>query len=243
VINMKARVNLNLLKTTTFDSGALGMLAMVVHQFPAAGYYRAAILRDGKSKAEVGFEVREGIEQIQLDIDLATCEREANARRDECAQQGETTAVGVVSPNGYVLFHASSGDGYSVIVTREGEEGVFDSTRLGRGDIFALSLLEPGTYAMVNRIGNATGQIEVKLPSEEVLHNNQLETQSVDTSQRSFEPGRIELVSSQGLVFRVNDSARIVIEKRGADAEERPKQVYRWQKMESGSRPGSERGI
>jgi hypothetical protein len=216
---MKTKVNLKLLKTTSFDSGALGLLAMIVRQFPENGNYRAVILRQGKIAAEVGFEVNARSEADQLNIDLAACEQKAKAREDECAKQGAMQAVGVVSPKGYVLFHASSGEGYEIIVSREGGKESFNSSKLERGDIFAVTLLEPGIYEMKNSIGNASGQIVVNLPSNEDIRRNRLETLYIEASRKGFEPRQIELASSQGLVFRVNEPARIVIEKRGEEAE------------------------
>ncbi|HZU86315.1 MAG TPA: hypothetical protein VFF78_02455 [Anaerolineaceae bacterium] len=226
---MKAKVNIELLKTTTFDSGALGMLAMVIHQFGSAGRYRVTVLHEGRALADLDFEVNEKSEEMQLDIDLAQAVRNAKARPEDCGCKSEKQMVGVVSPKGYVLFHASSGHGYSVIVL--GREGrvAFDSTKLGEGDLFAVSLLEPATYSLKNKTGSATGEIVVTTGTDKRM--KALETHHIEASPKKFNTKRIELSSSQGLVFRIKDSARILIEKEHTQTDKRNKPVIRWQSL------------
>lgn len=234
---MKAKVNNQLLKTSTFDSGSLGVLAMVLHQFRSAGYYRASIMRQGHAVTNVDFEVNEKSAVMQLDINLSEAVRIAKARPEDCGCKSETQTKRVVSPKGYVLFHASSGGGHSVTVSNGGDKVVFDSTRLGEGDLFAVSLLEPAIYSMTNTIGSASGEIVVSLTPEATERIKTLETLYIDVSQERFEPARIELSSSQGLVFRIKDSAaRILIEKRQAPSQELSKSrpVIRWQKLQTG---------
>ena len=230
---MKAKVNLQLLKTTTFDSGALGMLAMVIHQFPAAGHYRATVMQQGHALTEVAFEVAEKSEVLQLDIDLAQAARNAKARPENCGCESEKQIARVVSPKGFVLFHASSGEGYSVIVSNGGGKAVFDSAKLGDGDLFAVSLLEPAKYSMANTLGSASGEIVVGFTDEAARAIKTLETQHVEVSQKKFDPERVELISSQGLVFRIKGSARILIKKKPAAQAERGKPTIRWQKLQT----------
>jgi len=227
---MNAQVNSRLLGTTRFDSGALGLLAMVLHPFRAPGTYRAAISQKGHAAATVSFVVDEKSEQMQLDIDLAQTIQTAKARPGDCACAPEKLAPAVVSPKGYVLFHASSGDGYSVAVSDQGGKVVFDSTKLGDGDLFALSLMEPAVYSMANTLGSGGGEIHVSLPTQNVKIKA-LETRYVDVTQKGFEPARVEITSTQGLVFRVKSPARIVIEKKSAAQEEGGKPAVRWRKL------------
>jgi hypothetical protein len=130
-----------------------------------------------------------------------------------------------------VLFHASSGDGYSVTVAAESQKLVFDSTKLGEGDLFATSLLEPGKYVMENRLGTARGAILVTLPPEDAKRIKELETQYVDVAGDSLEPAKLKLVSSQGVVFRVKGQARIVVSREGEREPFRPQTpILRWKK-------------
>lgn len=228
---MKATVNLQLLKTTTFDSGALGMLAMVIHQFPDAGHYQATIKHHGRALTEVSFEVAEKSEVLQLNIDLAQTARNAKARSTDCGCAGEKQEARMVSPKGYVLFHASTGEGYSVIVSNSGGKPVFDSTKLGDGDLFTVSVLEPAQYSMANTLGSASGEITVGLTAQAARVIKNLEPQYVEASQKKFEPERVELVSSQGLVFRIKGSARILIKKKSTTPPRRDKPTIRWRKL------------
>lgn len=231
--DMKAKVNIQLFKTTTFDSGALGMLGMVLHQFRSAGNYRAAIMEDGRPVTDVDFEVNEKSEVMQLDIDLAQAVRNAKTRPEDCRCKSHMQGTMVVSTKGYVLFHASLGDGYSVTVSKAGEKVVFDSTKLGIDDLFAVSLLEPATYSMRNTIGSAAGEIIVSLTPKMAKQIKNLETRYIDVNEKKFSPERIELTSSQGLVFRIRDTARILIEKKSPPLAERPKPIIRWQKPQT----------
>lgn len=229
---MKAKVNIQLLETTTFDSGALGMMAMVLHQFRSTGNYRAAIMEQGRLVTDVDFQVDEKSEVMQLDLDLAQTVQQAKTRPKDCDCKSENQTTRVVSPKGYVLFHASSGNGYSVTISNGGSNQVFDSTKLGEGDLFAISLLEPANYSMRNTMGSAAGEIVVRLKPEMAKQIKTLETRYVDVSAKTFDPERIELTSSQGLVFRIKGTARILVEKNDPSRAERAKPIIRWQKLQ-----------
>lgn len=236
---MKARVNRQLLATTTFDSGALGMLAMVIHQFSSPGRYRITVSNQDRVLRYINFDVNEKSESMQLDIDLA---QTAALKDRECMSmlsisKGEDQDVQTVSPKGYVLFHASSGFGYSVLVSDSRGRAVFNSMKLENGDIFAVSLLEPGTYSMKNAIDSAAGEITVSPPPKEMFGRlRNLNTQYVGVSVKKIDPDRVDLRSSQGLVFQIKSSARIVITKKAIpqakDANRRTKPAIRWQKLE-----------
>lgn len=238
MISMNAKVNIQLVKTSTFDSGALGMLAMVLHQFSSIGHYRVLILNQGKAVKYINFEVDGKSEVIQLDIDLAQSAPKGKARLVvNPSGKSEEQIAQVVSPKGYVLFHASAGFGYSAIVSDSVGRVFFDSTKLGDGDLFALSLLEPGNYSMTNTIGSVAGEIIVNLPPKISEKMKTLETQYIDVSEKKLDPPRIELISSQGLVFRIKSKARILIAKKSLPhaefAKARPKPMISWRKLET----------
>lgn len=235
---MNAKINLQLLKTTTFDSGALGMLAMVLHQFSSIGRYRVLILNKGKALKYIDFEVDGKSEATQLNIDLAqsVLKEKACLAAKPGIKSGEQT-VRVVSPKGYVLFHASTGFGYSAIVSDGVGRVVFDSTKLGDKDVFAVSMLEPGNYSMTNTTGPVAGEIVVSLPPEAARQMKTLETQYIDVTEKKLDPPRIELISSQGLVFRIKGKARISIAKtslpQAGAAKTRQKPMISWKKLET----------
>lgn len=153
-----------------------------------------------------------------------------------CGQSEEEARL-VVSPKGYVLFHASSGSGYSAIVSDSLGRMVFNSTKLGNGDLFAVSLLEPGSYSMKNSVDSSLGMASVSLPEKMFGRLGELQTQYIDVSEKKLDPPRMELISSQGLVFRIKSQARIVIAKEPIAKEDaasaRPKPMISWRKLEA----------
>lgn len=230
---MQARLNQQLFHTSTHDSGALGVLAMVIHQFGTVGRHRVVVMSHGRPVAEVGFDVDATSTVMQHDIDLALAARPGRQRPEACGCKGAAPSMGTVSPQGHVLFHASSGQGYSVVVHNADGKPVFDSRRLDDGDLFAVALLEPTRYTLQNTIGAAAGEIEVVFNDEIAKRIKQLETRYVDVQEKGFGTDRIELASTQGLVFRITGASRIVIQKhapRKSDTPDARQPVVRWQK-------------
>jgi hypothetical protein len=206
VMNNKVRLNRRLFTTSTFDSGALGVLASVVHQFPA-GHYYSVVRREGQNAGSTRFLVEKSSTNMQLKIDLVS----VGAPKEEVLT---AAAIPTVSPKGYVLFYVSGGaGGYSVVAQEEGDATpVFDSTTLSGGDLFAVSPLEPATYSMANQVGNITGEIQVTLMPEGTDLRT-LPTQYVDVNSANFDPAKVSIHSAQGLVFRIKSPARVVINK------------------------------
>jgi hypothetical protein len=236
--DMQARLNTQLFNTSTFDSGALGMMAMVIHPFGTVGRYRALVLLKGRPVAEVPFDVDKKSLLMQHNIDLAQAAHQGQQRPEACACKGEAPqSVATVSPNGFVLFHASSGQGYSVVVTNADGKPVFDSTRLNDGDLFAVTLLEPTRYTLRNTAGSAAGEIEVGFNADIAKRIKELDTRYVDAHEKAFDTDRIELASTQGLVFRIKGASRIVIEKQAPRQAEPRKPAVRWQKRPTRSAP------
>lgn len=215
------------------------MLAMVLHQFSSPGRYRASISSRGRVHKSVHFDVDAKSDAMQLDIDLAgtTTSIDKACRAVIPCGQSEEPARLVVSPKGYVLFHASSGSGYSVIVSDSLGRVVFNSSKLGNGDLFAVSLLEPGSYSVKNSVDSSAAVASVTLPERMYGRMGELETQYIDVGEKKLDPQRIELISSQGLVFRIKSPARIVIAKepiaKGEATRGRTKPQVSWRKLET----------
>ncbi len=227
---MKAKLNNKLLKTTTFDSGSLGMLTMVIRQFNSEGHYRAMVMQQNQSIANIDFYVDKKSDVMQLDIDLAQIAQRSVARMKDCSHHGDLKEMRVVSPEGYVLFHVSTGENYSVIVSNGDNKAIFNSTKLGAGDLFAATLLEPANYLISNTLGTAKGEIVVSLTSGAAKKIKTLKTSTISVGKKSIDPKRLELTSSQGLVFRITDSARILIKKKTSSRVKKEKVRVHWQK-------------
>jgi hypothetical protein len=199
---MAAALNRQLYEATVFDSGALGLSTSVVHHVTTAAIYWASVSRDGKHTGDVAIVVSDDAAAVQLAIDLAK------------VQPGDPHGASrqTVSTKGYVVFHATSGTGWSVQL-RLGRRVIFDSTHLKKGDIFALTLIEPAHYKIENKLGSAKGSAEVRFTRADVKRLSELKPITVEVS-KSFDPQHFKLISTQGLIYRIETDARIVITRR-----------------------------
>lgn len=244
---MNAKANLALLNTNQFDSGALGMMAMVIHPFTEAGQYRGSVLRAGKVVGDLTFLVDESSTVMQLDIDLATVGLQKRQSGQDCdCHATPVPPAKVVSPRGFVLFYASGGSGYAVNVSHASGKTRFDSGRLEKGDLFALSLLEPAQYEGTNALTQARIDVAVEMldgsPKELKARFAALETANITVGDGGFKPEKLRVVSAQGVVFQINEPSRIVIRKKAdsGQSRERVGPKARWRKSVVPAARGSE---
>jgi hypothetical protein len=213
------------------------VLASVIHQFEETGRYDLTVFRAGSPTGTLSFVVDENSDARQLSIDLAGVGQQTKDAGNCCGKPADPL---VVSPKGYVLFYASRGTGFSVRVGKgDDKKPAFDSERLGKDDLFAISLLEPTKYSVVDKIGGAKGQITVRLSAEEMKRVKTLAPVYVEAKGKVFEPADINLVSAQGLIFRVHHSSRIVVEKQGQPPKE-GNPVFKWRPAPTASKGKAE---
>jgi len=230
---MNTTVNKYLFASATFDSASLGVLTSVIHQFSIPGVYRGEVHREGNPAGSFSFEVSESSTETQINIDLSATVGPASKSGCDC---GKSVAVlPTVSPTGYVLFYTSVGTGgFSAVVGETGTKGkvLFDSKKLGAGDIFALSLMEPTTYSMRNTLGSAKGRVVVSYSAKYAGRLKNLDSQAVSVSKEKFDPAQVALIATQGLYFQVVDEARIVIERASKPPKDsRPKPPRRFEPL------------
>jgi hypothetical protein len=221
VSTVKTGVRLNhwLWTTSTFDSGALGPLVHVIHRFATPGAYQAVVLRDGQRVGTTCFRVTSDAGATQLNIDLAAVTLPSGGA-DRCACREHPESAPAVSAQGYVLFHAARGPGgYAVLVgeAKEDAQAVFDSRALTDGDLVALALIEPTSYAVTSPGGAAQGEIEVT-PAPPGTNLREVAPVYVEAARDAFQPARISVHAAQAIVFRIRSAGRIVAKKRTASA-------------------------
>jgi hypothetical protein len=203
---MKAKINQKLFNESRFDSGELSVLTMTVHQFNIPGFYQAVVQRQGLEVSKFYFTVAENSPAMELHIDLSEV-----ARRVYTVQNN---SMKIVSPKGYVLFYSSYDYGYTVLVSDRNGDRVFDSTKLGEGDIFSLSLLTPGRYSILNGLESVSGEIIVNPIPESIKNFDPASQLNIDVSQDKYTPEQVEIISGQGLVFHIKTSdVRVIIQK------------------------------
>jgi hypothetical protein len=242
---ISALINRQVFTTRVFDSGALTVLASVIHQFAEPGLYYVTIRRGDAVLGTTRFEVVAEAGPTQLNLDLSVAGSPAGARSPflrstrgaaakdcDCGGHGASAgrevaaaaATPTVSAKGYVQFFVSQGDGgLSASVARaDGDKVLFDTTTLGASDLFAVSLIAPATFSMANKLGKATGKITVTFSKEVARRLKTTAPVYVEASKSAFAPNDIPLSSGQGIVFRVTETARIVVTQETEPAQATP---------------------
>ena len=208
-----ALLNRYLFTQIGLDSGALTSLGVVMHTFPQPGLYRGVVLRGEDSVGSFLLEVAEDSPQTQVDIDLAKVKAPA---AEPCCDEA-SRAPYVVSPRGYAVFHVSSGPGgFSVVVGRgdpRKPEVLFDSRELLEGDLFAATILRPGSYTVSNVLarGQARAELVVAYPQPAKERYAQPPVHTVTLTAKGFEPERMRVAAAQSQVYHIKGRARIRI--------------------------------
>ena len=236
-MKVRARINWRLFTQTGLDSGSLTMLGAVIHNFSEPGEYMGTVLRKNEAVESFHLTVDKDCPAMQVDIDLATLHRPASARF-EC-KKGKTGSRFIVNPNGYIVFYVSHGPGgYAVVVGRMDEKNesklVFDSRKLKEGDLFAATMIRPGTYSVTNINTDAKGEIIVAYPKIGKVPCRPPNPVSIECTKKEFSLDKIEIEAAQGQVFRFKTQSRIKIELIKPDdgpAKKRQHRVSRWRKQ------------
>jgi hypothetical protein len=167
---------------------------------------------------------------------------------------------------GYALFTSSRREGSYAIVAEGAARGAepkqapgkpapenqagaerFDSRRLGPADLFAVTMIRPGTYALTNTLTGAKGRITVAYPTMGREPYRPPAPLTVQCTAQGFAPAAIDLQPAQGIVFRFavpshikidlvepNDGPGQVVQQEarpGAPPAEARRPVARWRKQ------------
>ena len=212
-------VNRHLFTQTSVDSGSLTMLGMIIHRFPEPGEYLGVVERGAETRS-FRLRVDQSSAEMQVNIDVATLGSDEHVHSPDCdcKDKGRDAASGrtfVVSPAGYVVFHVSSGPGGYVVrvgMPERPDAAVFDSTRLEGDDLFAVTLIRPGTYSVRNVAGDARGDIVVGYPKVGKEPHRPDEPVEVVCTENAFRPARLKLQAAQGQLYRFRTPSRIAID-------------------------------
>ena len=240
---MKAYINHHLFTEQSLDSAALAMPASIIHNFSEPGAYLGSIAAGGRTKANFHLLVDEKYSATQVNIDLADLGKTMTTDC-ECKREKEQGRHFEVNSKGVVLFYVSRGaGGYSIHVsgklTHSSEPVIFDSKELYAGDIFAVSLLRPGTHIVSNSMGNEA-QITVQYPGTKNGRElyNRAPPVDIRCTESGFIPNEIVTEMAQALIFRIEteSASRIRVELSKADdgpKTEGPSGVFSWSKPPS----------
>jgi hypothetical protein len=205
--------NRYLLTQFDVDSGALTALGVIIHNFPEAGVFHGTILRGKESIGNFILKVDESCAEQQVDIDLANLT--GPPATDPCCNQ-PTGRTFMLSPKGFAVFHVSRGaGGFSVLLNSANDQkSNLDSRTLQKQDHFAVTILRPGTYSVVNSSGKGESRAELVVSYPQPGSRKrfeQLPAQMVTVTDKGFEPRRIQVAAAQTHVYEIKTSARIHI--------------------------------
>jgi hypothetical protein len=206
----KAVLNKALFAVRALDSAALGIRGTIFHSFDAPGEYEVFVERKGRTvHREL---VRVSTEQggKQLDVDLGRPESEASCDCGKHREGGANLAV-----HGVMAFYATQGTGtYTVRIARWGDKEktiVLDSSKeLPAGDLFAATLVVPGTYRVL--LGKEPfASIRVRLPDPKRPHSTERPV-LLHFGAKPNKESDVEIDSGGSVVLLLARSARVRVE-------------------------------
>ncbi len=223
---MNTLSNLQALTQTSFDSGSLGGLGVIVHRMNQPGDHQVKVFQAERLLQTYSLRVvaaapdpgqppvarpTSGLVAGQVNIDLS----HALGRLNQLSPRPPEDLAVTVS--GYAVFHAPPGvSGLAVQLQSPGAKDqppVFDNRQLKDGDIFAVTIFRPGRYSLTNTIGGAKGELQVSYPVVGDTPYVPPDPLQAQVTAQGFQPGSLQLQPAQGIVFTVNNTAaRIQIE-------------------------------
>ncbi|MDH3252890.1 MAG: hypothetical protein OEM41_08865 [Ignavibacteria bacterium] len=186
----KAVLNRAVFTLRPFDSGALTVLTTLLHHFPEVGDYEAFVHRDGQHVLRLHVHVVDKDAPFQHNIDMAK-----PLKSDDCGCSDKADLL--LNVGGILGFYASEGTaGYTVTVTQLGKKEkrtLLDShTGIPAGDLFAVTLVRPGAYRVIDRLNKAEATVTVEMP--EVPKKGEVGQRSVAARESRYRPDRPSLV-------------------------------------------------
>jgi hypothetical protein len=207
---MNARFNSMFLNQTTFDSASPMGSAVVVHRIDEEGEYDVEVGREDEVPDRVGLSVAPQGKKASAAPSSVTIDIAGAAPGTIARQRHHQLDVG-----GYASFtSAQARSSGSVIVVRKrgAKDAEFDSRRLGEPDIFAVTLVRPGLYSARNTLAKAEARIVVTYPVVGERPYRPAEPVDVLCTKKGFGREHVEIGPAQGIIFRFETAARIVVE-------------------------------
>lgn len=251
---MKASINQQMIMQTVLDSGELAMLGAVIHNFSKPGEYHGAVIKGKQTASTFHLTVDEDSPAMQVDVDLAALTQRTSGRSvTPCECEDEKTPEDAphytVNPRGQTLFYVSQGaGGYAVQVNRVNERPIlFDSRELQDGDLFAATLIRPGSYQLTNARAGSKGGVTVAYPTPGKTAYQPPEPVTIEVTDKGFVVAgdkqknldKLEIKAAQGQIYRIKTPSRIRLELVKPDdgpKEKQPTGILTWRKQAS---PGS----
>lgn len=195
-----------------FDSRALTVLTTLMHRFPEPGTFEAFVRRDGRLVGRLAIDILRECAERQINVNLAKLEVAEGTGGCRGARRYE------LSVDGLLGFYVSRGSGrYRVTVTtsdekEEAKRTVLDNSRcVPEGDLFAVTLVRPGVYHLVESRWKSETEIRVRLPEDVEDYRPDTPRLFELDEEGVVEKGPIELYSGQSVVLRCMEEASIEV--------------------------------
>ena len=202
-------INRALLVNPALDSGAIAVRGTVFHVFGEAGDHDVTILRGDRVIGRFTVTVQAEGATPQVNLDLARLEADSDS-------SGNATGHYAVREGGVMGFSVGLGIGrYAVLIRHTaggGSRMVLDSRgQIPVGDLFAVTLITPGTYRATNLASQARLQITVTMPRRDEPYSPARPT-LVRAGDDGFDPDAAHILAGQSIVLLAEAPARFLVE-------------------------------
>ena len=207
-LRSEVAINRALLTNPALDSGAIAARGTVFHVFGEAGDHDVTILRDGRVTGQFTVAVQPEGAVPQVNVDLAGLAADAD-------RSGNVTAHYAVREGGVMGFHVGQGIGRYAVISHSaggGSRTVLDSRgQLPAGDLFAVTLITPGTYRATNLTTQARLPITVAMPRRGEPYSPARPT-LIRAGDHGFDPAAAHILAGQSILLLADTPARFLVE-------------------------------
>jgi hypothetical protein len=251
---MNGPIDLARLEQTSFDSARPSGNATVAHRLVEEGRFAVTLLDDGDGViASRTIVVEPTRTQPDLAADDPTSSSAAQAARPPRSVMVDVSDAAqvpirpappdpagvVIDAGGYVSFSAPLYSARRFVVTKVGQSDdedarEFESERLRRHDVFALTLIRPGTYLVRNTLTKNEGRIVVTYPGADGVAFGPTDPSVISCGESGFDPQTATISPAQGVIFQAAADCRITVDLLEPDDGPRPAPVS-WHRPDRGS--------
>lgn len=210
---MNTFFNPHLFRHREANSVAFNNLCTIIHMLTEEGVYSGEVVQNGRPMGTFLLTCDRKNAAPQVNIDLSKFDA-FSLPKARASQEASNFTVG---QSGYVVFHVSGHHtGLYVQLTKlqkaQGKPS-FDSRRLGKGDLVAFRVWQPGSYIVRNEIGGKKADLTV-MGVEDQQHPDLTRTEpvSVTLSGKGFNPSRIKSWPAQAVVITLETPAALTLQ-------------------------------
>lgn len=208
---MSAFINTAMLRTSTFESGALGVLASIIHPL-SVGEYDGEVLQGKAIIGQFSISIVEESEASSVQVDLHMI---AGPLANGLPRKYRAAAAD--DQPGYVVFYVSKGEGGFQVMLKEKGKAVFDSRLLQPSDMYAVTLVRPGRYEMSAGKKSSKGRIDVKPVTAKAEPRQEPGTATVAVNAKGLVPNMVTIEAGGSVIFALAIASSIAVAFEGGD--------------------------